>query len=86
MNKWFYFSIMLLLIFGLLVASVVQREYYKSLCKEEENLKKKLIYLKNEHNKLVWEIERITTLERLIGKEPSKYRVSMNRVIVIDDE
>ncbi|MCS7299397.1 MAG: hypothetical protein RMJ37_05515 [Spirochaetia bacterium] len=77
---------MLLLIFGLLVASVVQREYYKSLCKEEENLKKKLIYLKNEHNKLVWEIERITTLERLIGKEPSKYRVSMNRVIVIDDE
>lgn len=65
---------------------MVQREYYKSLCKEEENLKKKLIYLKNEHNKLVWEIERITTLERLIGKEPSKYRVSMNRVIVIDDE
>lgn len=86
MNKWFYFSIMLLLIFGLLLASVVQREYYKSLCKEEENLKKKLIYLRNEHNKLVWEIERMTTLERLIGKEPSKYKVSMNRVIIIDDE
>lgn len=77
---------MLLLIFGLLLASVVQREYYKSLCKEEENLKKKLIYLRNEHNKLVWEIERMTTLERLIGKEPSKYKVSMNRVIIIDDE
>lgn len=77
---------MLLLIFGLLVASVIQREYYKSLCKEEEKLRKRLAYLRDEYNKLVWEIERITTLERLLGKEPSKYKVSMNRVIIIEDD
>lgn len=42
--------------------------------------------LVDERNKLICEIEKLTTLERLVGTDASRYRVSFNKVIIIREK
>lgn len=84
MERGIYFGLVLLIFFGVMVLSTIQRQYYKSLCEEEKKLKRKLNALYDEHKKLICEIEKLTTLEKLVGSEPSKYKISLNKVIVIE--
>ncbi len=82
----FYFFVTLVVFFVVMIFSVVQREYYRSLCIQERKLENELKLLEDEHKKLVYEIEKLTTFEELVGKEVSKYKVSFNKVIVVDDK
>jgi len=86
MKRIFYFSLVLIIFFGVMVSSIIQRQYYKSLCEEEKKLEKKLMALVDERNKLICEIEKLTTLERLVGTDASRYRVSFNKVIIIREK
>lgn len=86
MKRIFYFSLVLIIFFGVMVSSIIQRQYYKFLCEEEKKLEKKLMALVDERNKLICEIEKLTTLERLVGTDASRYRVSFNKVIIIREK
>lgn len=86
MKRFTYFILILVIMFGVMVSSVIQRQYYKSLCEEEKKLEKKINSLIDEQSKLTCEIEKLTTIESLIGSDPSKYKISFNKVIIIKDK
>ncbi|MFN4245182.1 MAG: hypothetical protein ACK4F9_03410 [Brevinematia bacterium] len=86
MRRVFYFLVILFVFFSVMIFSIVQREYYRSLCIQEKKLEKDIKSLEDEYKKIVYEIERLTTFENLVGKELSRYKVSLNRVILIADK
>lgn len=84
MKRWFFSVVSLLMLFGIMVSFVIQRSYYKTLCREELKLKNELNRLIDENRKISYEIEKLTTIEKLIKDQD--YKVSLNKVIVIEDE
>ncbi|MEN2997893.1 MAG: hypothetical protein ABDH28_02495 [Brevinematia bacterium] len=86
MGRYVCIGLILLILFGVMMLSVVQRQYYKFLCEEERELEKKLSVLTDIQGRLICEIEKLTTFERLLGSEPSRYEVSFNKVIVMSEE
>ncbi|MGB9621807.1 MAG: hypothetical protein ACP5PT_07535 [Brevinematia bacterium] len=77
-------AIIMLMSLGIMISFVLQRSYYKSLCKEELKLRKQLDELIDENKKLSYNLENLTTIQRLV--KDSKYRVSLNKVILIEDK
>ncbi|MCX8029507.1 MAG: hypothetical protein N2712_05885 [Brevinematales bacterium] len=80
--KRFYLVVMMLILASILIFSVIQKQYFKNLCKEEEMLNRKISYLKDEYFKTISEIEKLTTIEKLLDKNQN-YKVSLNKVIII---
>jgi len=74
------------LVVSIMLALVLEVMYSKELSKEIDYLSRRVEALLDEDKKLTYELEKLTSLENLVGKDLTRYKVSFNRVIVVNQK
>ena len=84
MRKFWDLVVISFLVVSIMLSFVLEVMYSKELSKKIDYLNKKVDALLDENKKLTYELEKLTSLENLVGKDLTKYKVSFNRVIVVN--
>jgi uncharacterized protein YoxC len=84
MRKFWDLLVISFLVVSIMLSLVLEVMYSKELSKKIDYLNKKFDALLDENKKLTYELEKLTSLENLVGKDLTKYKVSFNRVIVVN--
>jgi uncharacterized protein YoxC len=84
MRKFWDLVVISFLVVSIMLLLVLEVMYSKELSKKIDYLNKKVDALLDENKKLTYELEKLTSLENLVGKDLTKYKVSFNRVIVVN--
>ena len=84
MRKFWDLVVISFLVVSIMLSLVLEVMYSKELSKKVDYLNKKVDALLDENKKLTYELEKLTSLENLVGKDLTKYKVSFNRVIVVN--
>jgi len=84
MRKFWDLVVISFLVVSIMLSLVLEVMYSKGLSKKIDYLNKKVDALLDENKKLTYELEKLTSLENLVGKDLTKYKVSFNRVIVVN--
>jgi|YNPMSStandDraft_2_1061718.scaffolds.fasta_scaffold02200_5 uncharacterized protein YoxC len=84
MRKFWDLVVISFLVVSIMLSLVLEVMYSKELSKKIDYLNKKVDALLDENKKLTYELEKLTSLENLVGKDLTKYKVSFNRVIVVN--
>jgi len=84
MRKFWDLVVISFLVVSIMLSLVLEVMYSKELSKKIDYLNKKVDVLLDENKKLTYELEKLTSLENLVGKDLTKYKVSFNRVIVVN--
>ena len=84
MRKFWDLVVISFLVVSIMLSLVLEVMYSKELSKKIDYLNKKVDALLDENRKLTYELEKLTSLENLVGKDLTKYKVSFNRVIVVN--
>jgi len=84
MRKFWDLVVISYLVVSIMLSLVLEVMYSKELSKKIDYLNKKVDVLLDENKKLTYELEKLTSLENLVGKDLTKYKVSFNRVIVVN--
>ncbi len=86
MRKFWDLVVMSFLVVSIMLALVLEVMYSKELSKEIDYLSRRVEALLDEDKKLTYELEKLTSLENLVGKDLTRYKVSFNRVIVVNQK
>jgi len=84
MKRFWDLVVISFLVTSIMLSLILEVMYSKELSKRIDYLNKKVDILLDEDKKLTYELEKLTSLENLVGKDLTKYKVSFNRVIVVN--